>query len=390
MPDPAPVLLTVNGGSSSIKFAAYDGDRQLLKGEVERVGQPGTVLSAEGLGPIVKDQPLDAADPAAAADALIDWLQARLGDAAVRAIGHRIVHGGLRLLDHCRIDAGVLEQLRAAVVLDAAHLPREIALVEAFGKRFPNVPQVACFDTAFGRDLPAVARTLPVPRRYTDAGVRRFGFHGLSYAYLMGELKRLDPAAADGRVVLAHLGSGASLAAVHRGRPVDTSMSFTPLAGTVMGTRPGDLDAGFVTYLLRTERPSVDDLDHLLNHDCGLAGVSGTGSDMRDLQKRQATDPHAAEAVALFCYSARKWVGAFAAALGGLDTLVFAGGIGEHDAVVRAGICNELAFLGIELDAAANGANAAVVSKPGGRVTVRVMPTDEEAMIARITARLAA
>jgi acetate kinase len=383
------VVLTVNGGSSSIKFAAYapgDPPRRVFGGQVERVGQPGATLSATGDGADVDQQPIAGGNHGEAADALIKWVRDRLGDRRVAAIGHRVVHGGLKIHDHAVVTAELIAQLRAATPLDPAHLPREIGLAEAFGKAFGGVPQVACFDTVFFRDLPAVARTLPVPKRYTDAGVRRFGFHGISYGYLTGELKRLDAKGADGRVILAHLGSGASMAAVRGGKPVMTTMSFTPTAGLVMGSRCGDLDPGFVSYLVRTEHLSADQLDELLNKRSGMVGVSGTSGDLRDLTKRRATDPAAALALDLFYTSARRWIGALAADLGGVDTVVFAGGIGEHDAAARAGICAGLGFLGIELDPDANEKHAEVISR--GRVGVRVIATDEEVMIATIAAGL--
>ncbi len=385
-PMPDPLVLTVNGGSSSIKFAAYenaDEPRRLFGGQVERVGTPAATLSATGDGPDVDHQALPPGDATAG---LVGWLRDRLAGRPVAAVGHRVVHGGLAVHDHAVVTPQLLDQLRAAVPLDPAHLPREIGLIEAFAAAFPGVPQAACFDTVFFRDLPAVSRTLPVPKRYTDAGVRRFGFHGISYAYLMQTLRRLDPAAADGRIILAHLGSGASMAAVHQGKPVDTTMSFTPTAGLVMGTRCGDLDPGFVAYLLRTEHPSADQLDALLNKQSGLLGVSGTSADMRDLVAHRGDDPAAALAVGMFCTSAKKWVGALAAELGGLDTVVFAGGIGEHSPEARAGICDSLGFLGVDLDPAANARAADVISR--GRATVRVIATDEEVMIATITAGL--
>jgi acetate kinase len=388
MPDP--LVLTVNGGSSSIKFAAYeigtDEPRRLIGGQVERVGQPDAALSAKGGGPDVDKQPMLAGDHGGAVEGLIGWLRQRLGGRSVSAIGHRVVHGGLRAHDHAIVTPGLLDQLRQATPLDPAHLPREIALIESFAKAFDGVPQVACFDTVFFRDLPAVARTLPIPKRYTDAGVRRFGFHGISYTYLMRQLGRIAPAAAGGRVILAHLGSGASMAAVAGGKPVDTTMSFTPTAGLIMGTRCGDLDPGFISYLLRTEHLSPDQLDELLNKQAGMLGVSGTSADLRDLVARRATDPAAALAVDMFCTSARKYIGALAAEMGGLDAIVLAGGIGEHSAEARAGICDGLGFLGVELDPAANQTNGPVVSR--GRVAVRVIATDEEVTIAALTARL--
>jgi acetate kinase len=244
---------------------------------------------------------------------------------------------------------------------------------------------VACFDTAFHHDLPRVARLLPIPRRYEAQGVRRYGFHGLSYAFLMGELARLaGTETAQGRIILAHLGNGASLAAVRDGKPVDTSMSFTPTAGVPMSTRSGDIDPGLVWYLARTEGMDAKQFNEMVNFQSGLLGVSETSSDMHDLLDRETEDVRASEAVALFCYQVKKWIGGFAAALGGLDTLVFAGGIGEKAPVVRARICDGLAFLGIELDEKQNAANAGVISAAASRVAVRVMHTDEEWMIAKI------
>jgi acetate kinase len=268
------------------------------------------------------------------------------------------------------------------------HLPREIGLIEAFRKRYPTLPQVACFDTAFHRTMPRVAKLLPIPRRYAANGVERYGFHGLSYTYLMEELDRLDPAATKGRVILAHLGNGASLAAVRSGKSIDTSMGFTPTAGLVMSTRTGDLDPGLVYYLARTERMSAARFQRMANHESGLLGVSGTSSDLRDLLAQEAGDVRAAEAVALFCYQAKKWIGSFAAALGGLDTLVFAAGIGENAPLIRKRICDGLGFLGIELNSKRNAKNAPLISPDAGRVKVRVIHTDEELMIARSVTRV--
>ena len=279
----------------------------------------------------------------------------------------------------------MLDELHRIRPYDPEHLPREIELIEAFRQRHPKLPQVACFDTAFHRTMPRVAKLLPIPRRFDAKGVQRYGFHGLSYAYLMEELARLgDPAATKGRVILAHLGNGASLAAVRDGKSIDTSMGFTPTAGLVMSTRSGDLDPGLVPYLARTEQMTATQFQEMVNHESGLLGVSETSSDMRDLLAREAGDVRAAEAVALFCYQAKKWIGSFAAALGGLDTLVFAGGIGENAPLVRARICDGLGFLGIELNETRNAKNAPLISPDAGRVTVRVIRTDEELMIAQV------
>ena len=292
---------------------------------------------------------------------------------------------GRNIASHERITAEMVADLRQLSPFDPEHLPEEILLTEEFHRRFPDMPQVACFDTAFHHDLPRVAQLLPIPRRYEAQGVRRYGFHGLSYAFLMGELARLaGTEAAQGRVILAHLGNGASLAAVHRGKPMDTSMSFTPTAGVPMSTRSGDLDPGLVWYLARTEHLDAKGFNEMVNFKSGLLGVSETSSDMRDLLEHETQDVRAAEAVALFCYQVKKWIGAFAAALGGLDTLVFAGGIGENAPTVRGRICNGLGFLGIELDEKQNATNEGVISAKTSGIPVRVIPTDEERMIARM------
>jgi acetate kinase len=264
-------------------------------------------------------------------------------------------------------------------------------MIEACARRCPRLPQVACFDTAFHAGMPRLAQLLPIPRRYEGAGLRRYGFHGLSYQFLMAELARVaGEAAARGRVVLAHLGAGASLAAVRGGRCIDTTMSFTPTSGMPMATRSGDLDPGVLLYLMREERMTAAQIDDLVNHRSGLLGVSDTSPDVRDLLARRAGDERATEAVALFCYQAKKWVGAFAAALGGLDTLVFAGGIGENAAPVRTAICDGLDFLGLHLDEARNAAGAEIISTATSSAVVRVMRTDEELVIARAVRRVLA
>jgi acetate kinase len=387
------MILTINGGSSSIKFALFApgaAPRRLLSGEIERIGLPDAVLAVKGGGGQPPERrPVEAPDHWQAVQGLIGWLDGRVGFGGVAAVGHRVVHGGARYNQPQRVTPELLDELRRLSPLDPAHLPGEIALIEAFQRRSPDLPQVACFDTAFHHAMPRVARLLPLPRRYDAAGVQRYGFHGLSYTYLMEELARAAGAeAAGGRVLLAHLGNGASLAAVRGGRPIDTTMGFTPTAGLVMGTRTGDLDPGVLIHMMRSEGMAAGQVDELVNRHAGLLGVSDISSDMRDLLGRQATDPRAAEAVALFCYQAKKWVGALAAALGGLDTLVFAGGIGEHSPEVRARICDGLDFLGIRLDPGRNAAGAAVISADGGPCTVRVIRTDEESMIAREVCRV--
>jgi acetate kinase len=320
-------------------------------------------------------------------DFLLDWLEAQPIFAAVKAVGHRVVHG-MKHSKPERVTPKLLAELRRIMPYDPDHLRREIGLIEAFLKRHPKLPQVACFDTAFHRTMPKVARLLPIPRRYAAKGVERYGFHGLSYAYLMEELVRLDPARAKGRVILAHLGNGASLAAVRYGKSIDTSMGFTPTGGLVMSTRTGDLDPGLIYYLERTEHMNITQFQQMVNHKSGLLGVSGTSPDLRDLCASQATDVRASEAVELFCYQAKKWIGSFAAALGGLDTLVFSGGIGENAISVRGRICHDLGFLGIKLDPKRNARNAPLISTGAGRVKVWVIRTDEELMIARSLCRV--
>jgi acetate kinase len=384
----SPHILTINGGSSSIKLALFEaGDslQRILEGGIERIGLPEATFRVRGLNQADSFSRLvRAPDHAVAVAALMDWIEERGGRHTLTAVGHRVVHGGPRYCKPERITPQMVEELHRLSPFDPDHLPEEILLTEAFHHRFPELPQVACFDTAFHHDLPRVAQLLPIPRRYEAQGVRRYGFHGLSYAFLMGELARLaGPESAQGRVILAHLGNGASLAAVRDGKPVDTSMSFTPTAGVPMSTRSGDLDPGLVWYLARTEKMGAKQFNEMVNFHSGLLGVSETSSGMRDLLGREAQDVRAAEAVALFCYQTKKWIGSFAAAMGGLDTLVFAGGIGENAHPVRARICNGLAFLGIELEEQHNAANDGVISAATSRVDVRVIHTDEELMIAR-------
>lgn len=386
-------VLTINGGSSSIKFALFESlhpPTRRWQGSIERVGLEGTVLNASDGEGATERLAIEAADHQQAADHLADWLDERRTLDHLHAVGHRIVHGGDKLAAPCWIDDGVLAELKRICPFDPEHLPGEIALVEAFSQRLPDVRQAACFDTAFHREMPRVARLLPLPRRYEAQGVQRYGFHGLSYAYLMEELRRVEPRlAAEGRLVLAHLGNGASLAAVHQGHAKETTMSFTPTAGLVMSTRSGDLDPGLVRYFLVNEKMSADEFHDLVNHQAGLKGVSETSSDMRDLLERRASDRRAAEAVELFCYQAKKFIGALAAAIGGLDLLVFAGGIGEHAAPVRAEICAGLEFLGVQIDDERNAATLPVISADGSRAQVRVIHTDEEIVIAKSVSALA-
>jgi acetate kinase len=366
-------MLTLNAGSSSLKYALFESGaalHRLTSGTVERVGQ-------------------QAPDAARALEQAIAGVEAHGGWARVTAVGHRVVHGGDAFDGPVRITRDVVATLRRLSDLDPDHMPAAIAVIEAVAARAPDTPQVACFDTAFHQTMPRVARLLPIPRSYEARGLRRFGFHGLSYQFLVEELERVaGERAARGRVVLAHLGSGASLAAVRDTRCVDTTMSFTPNSGVPMGTRSGDLDPGVVLEMLRRDRLGADALDDILSHRSGLLGVSETSADMRDLLAREASDPRAADAVALFCYAVTKAVGALAAVLGGVETLVFAGGIGENAAPVRARVVRALSHLGLTLDDARNEASAAVVSADASPCTVRVIRTDEEVIIARESLRV--
>jgi acetate kinase len=370
-------VLTINGGSSSIKCALFDAQdlRRVLEGRIERIGSPRATFTVKGSQNF--SRPLKVRDHTEAVNAFMDWLEKETGRESLGAVGHRIVHGGPKYSAPERITREMIEYLRMLSPFAPEHLPEEIALVEAISSRFPDLPQIACFDTAFHHDLPKVAQLLPIPRRYFQQGVRRYGFQGLSYAFLTEQLGDR------GRVILAHLGNGASLAAVRDGKPIDTSMAFTPTAGLPMSTRSGDLDPGLVWYLAQTERMSAEQFQTMVNHESGLLGIAETSADMRDLLEREAKDERAAEAVRMFCYQVRKWIGAFAAALGGLDTLVFSGGMGESSPSIRSRICDGLEFLDVTLDGKQNGANAGVISCAENRVKVRVIPTNEELMIAR-------
>lgn len=389
-----PTVLTLNGGSSSIRFAVYDATdvtTKLLDGKIDRIGISGTRLSvvADPGGKATQTvAAIDAKSHQSVVDFLMTWLESQPFFPALSAVGHRIVHGMMHSSPE-RVTPALVDDLRRTLPFDPEHLPREIALIEGVGRAHPHLAQVACFDTAFHHNMPRVATIVPIPRRFEAKGVRRYGFHGLSYTYLLAELGRLgDPAAVRGRVILAHLGNGASLAAVRDGRCIDTSMGFTPTSGLVMSTRSGDLDPGIVSFLAATQGMDVAAYQRLVSQDSGLLGVSETSSDIRDLLAAETLDVRAAEAVTLFCYQVRKWIGAFAAALGGLDTLVFAGGIGENAPVIRARICEGLEFLGIALNPLGNAQGAAVVSGGSGRVAVRVVRTDEETVIAGMTIKV--
>jgi acetate kinase len=385
-------ILTLNAGSSSIKFALYEcpaGARRLVsRGAIEGIGAAPTFTALAPDGTVLEDQHwatgthLDHED---LLEPLLTWVTSHLGEENLVAVGHRIVHGGSDFHSPTRIDDTVLAALEKLVPLAPLHQPHNIAAVKAIGSLRPGLPQVACFDTAFHHDMPAVATRLALPRKYAEEGVRRYGFHGLSYEYLIARLRELSPGLADGRVIAAHLGNGASLCAMRNGRSIDTTMGFTPLDGLVMGTRCGSIDPGALLYLQQADGLRTTDVERVLYHESGLLGVSGISHDMRILQASE--DPHAREAIELFVYRLVKHVGALASVLGGLDALVFSAGIGEHSAGVRAAVCERLAWLGIECDTTANARHDSLISTSRSPVRVFVIATDEEAMIAEHTAR---
>ncbi len=386
------VILTINGGSSSIKFALYEANEKpmlLLQGKIDRIGLKDSALSFHHK---IKDQKdilqTNALDHPSAINFLMDWLEKQDDFSSVRAVGHRVVHG-MHHTASMLITPELLEELHRISPYDPDHLPEEIELIEIFRQRHPKLTQIACFDTTFHSNMPRVAKMLPIPRRFEANGILRYGFHGLSYSYLMEELTRVaGEKASQSRVILAHLGSGASMAAVHKGKSIDTSMGFTPAGGLLMGTRPGDLDPGVAWFMMDSEQLSPKQFNSIINHESGLLGISETSSDMHDLLNKQTIDNRAAEAVELFCYQAKKWIGAFAAALGGLDTLVFSGGMGVNSPEIRSRICEGLGFLGIKIDEKQNVENIPVISAEKGRTTVRVIHTDEEWMIAKTVSQM--
>ncbi len=383
-------ILTINVGSSSLKAAVYAADvpaTPAITVRADRVGAPEARVTARVDGRVALDRPLDGHTHAAAVGAALDWLETRDRSWHPAAISHRVVHGARRTAPQ-RLTPDVVADLHRLAPIDPDHLPQAIETIELTTRRYPDVAQIACFDTAFHQTMPPVATRYPLPARFEEAGVRRYGFHGLSCESILDSLRQQDAAAADGRLIVAHLGNGASLTAVHHGHSVDTTMGFSPAGGIVMGTRTGDLDPGVLLYAMRSMHIDQAGLNRLVNHEGGLLAVSGTSADMRDLLSRETGDPNAAAAVALFCYSARKAIGALMAALGGLETLVFTGGIGEHAAPVRARILTGLDALGIAIDPLRNRESAPVVSTTASRVIVRVMATDEDRVLARHAARL--
>jgi acetate kinase len=386
-------VLTINSGSSSVKFGLFEigqTEKLVLSGELERIGlRAGVFQIHNAKGEALIDEHKDMPNHEAALKQLFAWLEQHEPGQSLDAVGHRVVHGGPNYNQPHRVTPELLADLKVLVPLAPDHLPHEIKAIRATSQAYPNLAQVACFDTAFHRHMPRLAQIVALPRHYQHLGLVRYGFHGLSYEYILHELrKEAGNETADGRLIIAHLGNGASMAAVWRGKGVDTTMGFTPAGGLVMSTRSGDLDPGILVYLLEEKGLKPSGLSDLVNQQSGLLGVSGISSDMRDLLNKEESEPHAREAVDLFCYRAAKHLGALAAALGGLDTLIFTAGIGENSPVVRQRICQNLSYLGVQLDERQNRINAPVISVENGRVSVRMMKTNEDLMIARHTANL--
>ncbi len=381
------LILTVNAGSSSIKFDLFETEdlKKLFEATVKNIGSPSANIVITNTSNSDKiSHEVTAPDHAAAAEILANWLNQQASPDTVTAIGHRIVHGGPKYFEPCVINDELVTNLRNLTLFDPEHLPIEVQLIETFQKLIPGAKQVACFDTAFHHNLPNVARLLPIPRRYEAQGLRRYGFHGLSYSYTLQELRRLaGQEVADGRIIIAHLGSGASLAAVHHGQSIDTTMGLTPTSGVPMSTRSGDLDPGLALYLAESEHMDARQFNNLVNFQSGLLGISETSADMKELLDREAEDNRAKDAIDMFCYQVKKSIGGLAAALGGLDALVFTGGIGEDAPKIRARICDGLQFLGIQLNEPQNLTNANIISADSGKIEVRIIHANEALVIAQ-------
>jgi len=392
----ADALLILNAGSSSIKFALFPDGREIsaqpaMAGQIDGIGAKPHLKAKNAHGTVIDDTDLHLPGPAeqqhkAAMGFLVDWLQTHEAGWRIVGVGHRVVHGGERFSAPIRLDEHHIDALRQFIPLAPLHQPHNLAGIDAMRAALPGVPQVACFDTAFHRSQPAVAQLFALPRKYTAEGVRRYGFHGSSYEYIADVLPRHLGARAEGKIIVAHLGNGASMCAMEKRKSVASTMGFTAVEGLMMGTRTGALDPGVLLYLMEYHQMDAKSLTRLLYKESGLLGVSGLSQDMRELL---ASDkPEAREAIDLFCYRIVRETGSLAAALGGLDALVFTGGIGEHAAPIRARVCAALGWLGVDFDAAANDVGLTCISTPGSRIDVRVIPTNEEWMIARHTAQL--
>lgn len=390
----SPVVLTLNLGSSSVKFALFrpSGDEEssfdrLLSGKLNRIGlESSSFVAKDAGGAIVIEKHTELKSYRNALEMLLAWIESDVGGIKPGLTGHRLVHGGARYVDPQIVTPSLLYDLKNLVPLAPDHLPQEIDAIESVQRLRPDLQQALCFDTAFHRTMPRVARLYGLPLAMAEEGIIRYGFHGLSYESIVNQLAReAGEQVAHGRMIVAHLGNGSSLCAIREGRSIDTTMGFTPTSGLIMGTRSGDLDPSVVLYLIQHEHHSAADVHEILNKRAGLLGLSGTSSDMKELLAKIGSDPRAEEAVGVFCYEAKKFLGALVAALGGFETLVFTGGIGENSPPVRERVCTGLQDFGVRLDLDANSRNEAVISQPGARVTVRVIAADEEAMIAQHT-----
>ena len=386
-------IAVLNAGSSSIKFSLYEpGGAQLrVRGQLEAVRTAPRFVAKDAAGHMLAEKTWPSGTPLGhdgALDHIVGYARGMLGTTPLGAVGHRVVHGGLLYEAPVRVDARVLSQLEKLVPLAPLHQPHNLVPIRRLLERAPEIAQVACFDTAFHRTQPDVAQRFGLPREYHDEGVRRFGFHGLSYEFIASQLPAVDAAAARGRTVILHLGNGASMCALLDGRSVATTMGFTAVDGLLMGTRCGALDPGVILYLMQQHRMDALAVEKLVYHHSGLLGVSGISCDMRTLLA--SAEPGAELAIDLYVYRIRREIGSLAAALGGLDALVFTGGIGENAAAIRARVCRDAAWLGVELDAEANSANARLLTTPSSRVRAWCIPTDEEGVIARHAQRLAA
>ena len=386
MSDGAPLVGVVNAGSSSLKFSIFEGERCLLDGQVDGIGARPGFRAKDASGASLDGPPPAGSGPADPAEALhwiLPWLRDRLGGRPLAALGHRVVHGGAAHGRPARVTPALLEELERLCPLAPLHQPHNLAPIRAAMRAAPGLPQVACFDTAFHRTMPEVAQAFAIPFELAEKGVRRYGFHGLSYEYIASVLPVAAPTIAGGRVVVAHLGNGASLCALRAGRSVATTMGFSALDGLPMGTRCGELDPAVVLHLMREEGMSPEEVEALLYRRSGMLGLSGVSSDFRDLLA--SAEPRARFAVDVFVHRVARGVGSLAAALGGLDGIVFTAGVGENAAPIRAAVCGACAWLGVELDPTANAARAPRISAPGSRVAAHVIPTDENLMIARHT-----
>lgn len=389
----APVILTVNLGSSSLKFGLYRTSHSdanvdlILSGKLERIGlRGGRFVTRDARQTVLAERQVDLPDDEAALNIMLKWLASASYGQDLRMAGHRVVHGGRQYSQPQRVTPTLLRALKAMIPLAPDHLPQEIEAIEILHRLRPSLKQAVCFDTAFHRTMPRTAQLYGLPVKLAEEGIIRYGFHGLSYEYIVEELARLvGRRSSRGRIVIAHFGNGASLAAIRDGKSMDTTMGFTPTGGIPMSTRSGDLDPGVILYLLQEKKRGPSQVAEMVTRKAGLLGLSGISPDMKDLLANAKKNAHAAEAIAVFCYQARKYIGSLAAALGGLETLVFTGGIGENAPEIRQAVCAGLEFLGINVDAAKNAANASIISREDSRVVVRVIKTNEELMIARHT-----